>query len=164
MKPVFDEVATEYDREFTHTLIGKAQRYMVWKYLWKTLKNKQGLEILEINCGTGEDALKLAKMGHKVLATDLSNQMVRITQTKLDRFPDCGAKTAGFGSLSPVVGNRKFDLIFSKFRRPKLCRRRNFRAIITGFFQISQTTRQAHYSYYDQEMFHGKSLLFYERK
>ena len=38
--------------------------------------------ILELGCGTGLTAIELAKEGHQVLATDLSEDMVNITALK----------------------------------------------------------------------------------
>ena len=35
--------------------------------------------VLELGCGTGLTAIELAKEGHQVLATDLSEDMVNIT-------------------------------------------------------------------------------------
>ena len=38
--------------------------------------------VLELGCGTGLTAIELAKEGHQVLATDLSEDMVNITALK----------------------------------------------------------------------------------
>jgi ubiquinone/menaquinone biosynthesis C-methylase UbiE len=47
--------------------------------------------LLEIGCGTGEEAIALARKGYSVLATDIAPAMVAITQKK--------AATAGLSSL-----------------------------------------------------------------
>ena len=114
----FDTIAEEYDTSFTHSIIGRAQREIVWSYLKKTLSNNKNLNILELNCGTGEDALWFAKKGHKVLATDISEKMLEIAKQKITN--------AGFGScvqtlqidikdIADVQIKEKFDLIFSNF-------------------------------------------------
>jgi len=42
-----------------------------------------GDRILELGCGTGRDALALAKLGVHVVATDLSPEMVRLTASRV---------------------------------------------------------------------------------
>ncbi len=79
----FDVVADQYDATFTHTLIGRMLRRRVWQVIGQYMP-QQG-NILELNCGTGEDALWLARNGYKVLATDGSPEMIRVTGHKIDR-------------------------------------------------------------------------------
>ena len=43
----------------------------------------RGSRLLEINCGTGNDAITLAKHGMSILATDLSSSMLEETQKKI---------------------------------------------------------------------------------
>ncbi|MEL6536394.1 MAG: class I SAM-dependent methyltransferase [Bacteroidota bacterium] len=113
----FDEMAATYDEDFTHTLVGSYQRQQVWHYLDNNLPNIP-LKVLELNCGTGEDALWMAKKGHQVHATDISSQMVSVAQHKLEE--------AGFGhkassevlaiapdALTTLPG--QYDIIFSNF-------------------------------------------------
>jgi len=71
---VFDRLAARYDSVFTESLIGRAQRNAVWKVLRSTFQH--GDAILELNCGTGEDALFLASQGMSVFACDASQQMI----------------------------------------------------------------------------------------
>lgn len=80
-KPAFDAVAENYDAAFTHTLIGQMLRQQVWAFGEKYLP--AGTAVLELNCGTGEDAVWLAKRGHRVLATDVSAAMLRLTEQKV---------------------------------------------------------------------------------
>lgn len=80
MQQDFDHIATQYDTDFTHTLIGKAQRQFVWKHLGKL---KHNCQVLELNCGTGEDALQLTEKGCLVEATDISPEMVQVASEKL---------------------------------------------------------------------------------
>jgi SAM-dependent methyltransferase len=46
-----------------------------------------GMRVLEMNCGTGEDALWLAHHGIEVLATDLSPAMLQVASKKLAASP-----------------------------------------------------------------------------
>jgi ubiquinone/menaquinone biosynthesis C-methylase UbiE len=77
----FDSLAARYDDIFTRSLIGRAQRGAVWKVLTETFK--PGGHILEINCGTGEDALFLARNGLSVVACDASEQMIRTARQRM---------------------------------------------------------------------------------
>jgi SAM-dependent methyltransferase len=81
----FDGVATAYDTHFTHTPIARWLRERVWsrlEYLFQP-----GMRVLELGCGTGEDAVHLAKRGIQLIATDASPKMLEATQAK--------AQTAG---------------------------------------------------------------------
>jgi ubiquinone/menaquinone biosynthesis C-methylase UbiE len=75
MEP-FDNAAASYDRDFTFSETGKRQREVVWNYLDRDSFLQKPKIILEVNCGTGEDALWLAARGHSVIATDSSGGML----------------------------------------------------------------------------------------
>lgn len=70
----FDGIANEYDSIFTETLIGRMQREAVWRRAERTFR--RGDRLLELNCGTGEDALFLARNGISVCACDASPSMI----------------------------------------------------------------------------------------
>jgi SAM-dependent methyltransferase len=76
----FDAVAESYDREFTHTLLGRELRARVWQQL--AARFPAGSRVLELNCGTGEDAAWLARCGVEVVATDVSNAMLAVAKRK----------------------------------------------------------------------------------
>ena len=82
----FDRIAEDYDQRFTDTLIGRAQRDAVWRVLAQTWKKDD--RVLELNCGTGEDAIFLAGNGISVLACDASRQMIAKAQQHLKHHPD----------------------------------------------------------------------------
>lgn len=77
----FDNIAARYDEVFTRTLIGRAQRDAVWQVLIDTFE--AGSYILELNCGTGEDALFLDQHDISVLACDASPEMIRTARHRL---------------------------------------------------------------------------------
>ena len=79
----FDSLAAGYDREFTDTLIGAAMRQAVWSRLDAAFG--PGQRVLELNCGTGEDAVHLGRRGVQVLATDVSARMLDATREKVAR-------------------------------------------------------------------------------
>lgn len=75
----FDAAARDYDQTFTHTGVGKAQRERVWHYL-RQLPIKEGSTVLEVNCGTGEDAKRWHESGYTIIASDLSPKMIAKAQ------------------------------------------------------------------------------------
>ena len=76
----FDAIAADYDASFTDTAIGARMRQAVWKRC--AARFAPGSRVLEMNCGTGEDAFWLARRGVDVLATDISPEMLRRAETK----------------------------------------------------------------------------------
>jgi ubiquinone/menaquinone biosynthesis C-methylase UbiE len=79
----FDSVAEQYDDQFTRSVVGRAQRDAVWRKAAATFS--AGQHILELNCGTGEDALFLARQGISVTALDASKNMVLQAQRRRER-------------------------------------------------------------------------------
>jgi len=80
----FDELAKTYDKVFTNTEIGELLRSRTHEQM--TLIFKPGSSVLEINCGTGEDAAFLAQHGVQVIATDESVEMIKYSQRKINRL------------------------------------------------------------------------------
>ena len=76
----FDAFAGTYDADFTHTHLGKMLRARVWQLLARHFQ--PGQHILELACGTGEDAVWLARHGLRVTATDASPAMCDQTAAK----------------------------------------------------------------------------------
>src|SRR5215468_8727804 len=93
----FNHIGARYDDEYTNTELSWWFRRRVWERLGVMFK--PGDSVLELGCGTGEDALWLAKRGIYVLASDASQAMLAETKRK--------AKAAG---LSTFVETRLLDL------------------------------------------------------
>jgi ubiquinone/menaquinone biosynthesis C-methylase UbiE len=113
---VFDQIATEYDDVFTKSLIGRAQRNSVWSVLTRVFQS--GDHILELNCGTGEDALFLAQNGISVNACDASQQMIQIASDRLRK--EAPGAPVQFNLLPTehireFQSSTQFDGIFSNF-------------------------------------------------
>lgn len=79
----FDQLAANYDEEFSHSLLGGLMRRTVWRRLERLFT--PGQRLLELGCGTGEDTLYLARRGISVLATDASQAMVEAARRKLQQ-------------------------------------------------------------------------------
>jgi SAM-dependent methyltransferase len=77
----FGALAPGYDAEFTDSVSGRALRATVWHHLADLFQ--PGQRLLELGCGTGEDALWLARRGLRVLATDSSPGMLEVARGKL---------------------------------------------------------------------------------
>ncbi len=77
----FDAVAERYDRTFTSSKVGQAQRSSVWKELEKAFF--PGDRVLEIGCGTGVDACFMAARGVRVAACDNSPGMTAVATRRI---------------------------------------------------------------------------------
>jgi SAM-dependent methyltransferase len=85
-------MAADYDHDFTESRIGTLMRRAVWRRM--DARFRPGDRVLELNCGTGADAVYLARRGVRVLATDISPAMLDVTREKVAR--------AGVGNLVQV--------------------------------------------------------------
>ncbi|WP_299246543.1 class I SAM-dependent methyltransferase [uncultured Aquimarina sp.] len=116
MNESFDIAAITYDSTFTHSKIGELQRNLVYNHLTEILPSNQELDILEINCGTGHDAIWLANRGHRVIATDISLEMISIARSKLQhKNSDLEFQQLDINKLEAFEPERSYDLIFSDF-------------------------------------------------
>jgi SAM-dependent methyltransferase len=79
----FDELASGYDETFTSTVLGRRLRAAVWRRLDACFA--PGGRVLELGCGTGEDAVYLAGRGVDVVALDRSAAMVEAARRKVER-------------------------------------------------------------------------------
>jgi len=76
----FDGIASEYDRQWTDTPIGRAQRELVWRHIDPLFQ--PGDRILDVGCGTGADAAHFAARGVAVHATDASPAMIEVARRR----------------------------------------------------------------------------------
>jgi SAM-dependent methyltransferase len=111
----FDTLAEDYDASFTDSTIGRAQRNVVWRKATEVFPTPQ--HILELNCGTGEDALFLASQGHSITALDASTAMVaRASARKLHEAPTAPITfTHLLTEHLYTLPATKFDAVFSNF-------------------------------------------------
>jgi SAM-dependent methyltransferase len=77
----FDALAADYDAAFTDSAIGGLMRRAVWRRA--DVAFRPGQRVLELNCGTGEDAAHMARRGVHVLATDVAQGMLAVAGAKL---------------------------------------------------------------------------------
>ncbi len=81
VKALFDNHALDYDEKFTESWLGRYYRIRTHNVFYRFIK--QPKRILELNAGTGEDALYLARRGNAVVATDISNSMLQVIKKKV---------------------------------------------------------------------------------
>lgn len=113
----FDKASSDYDASFTYSLTGRLQRESVWRYLSSCEYLYSPRSILELNCGTGEDACWLAGRGHRVVATDLSGEMIRRTEAKIKSRGAEGITAFMYDmrKLPEGLGSKLFEIVFSDF-------------------------------------------------
>jgi len=112
----FDAVAATYDKRFSFSEVGRAQRASVWIEMDRAFSRSQ--RILEINCGTGVDAMRLANRGIEVLACDASPAMIQAAQRRLasNRTPAAVEfKCLPTEELSQLEADKPFDGALSNF-------------------------------------------------
>jgi ubiquinone/menaquinone biosynthesis C-methylase UbiE len=114
MQNDFDIASISYDETFTNTSIGKAQRMQVYRQLNTVIHQKKRLHILELNCGTGEDANYFIKLKHTITATDISSKMIAVAKDKF-KNKDINFYQLDINQLHQQTFTNNFDLIFSNF-------------------------------------------------
>jgi SAM-dependent methyltransferase len=112
----FDAIADSYDSLFTTSVIGRSQRAVILDKAASIFR--PGERILELNCGTGEDALFLAGRGLYVTACDASPRMIeRARSRKMSEAPLATAEFHILCSehLDQLRWPLRFDGVFSNF-------------------------------------------------
>lgn len=83
-----------------------------------TLQRVQGLlstqqDVLEIGCGTGSTALRLAPFTRSLLATDVSPQMIAIAQQRLAAQPSPQLRFAVADAEAATFGHGAYDAVLA---------------------------------------------------
>jgi SAM-dependent methyltransferase len=102
----FDGLASRYDELWTRSTVGRLQRDAVWRRLDSIFQ--PGDSLLDLGCGTGEDALHFAELGMDVRAIDASREMVRVARAR-----GVDASVLGIEDLDRLGG--RFDGALSDF-------------------------------------------------
>lgn len=74
-----------------------------------------GSSILELNSGTGDDALFFAQKGFRVHATDIAKGMQKQLQQKAGQQPLISQELCSYTQLHHLKNKGPYDLIFSNF-------------------------------------------------
>jgi SAM-dependent methyltransferase len=108
--------AETYDLDFANTLIGRAQRESIWKEIGKVFT--VGERILELNCGTGIDAVFLANRGIRVLACDIAPRMIELARRRANSTQTSGLidfRSLATENIEVLENEGLFDGAFSNF-------------------------------------------------
>jgi SAM-dependent methyltransferase len=110
----FDSVAADYDGPRGNNALIQDMRGEMWRWLDATFA--PGSRLIDIGCGTGLDAVRMAERGHHVMATDWSAQMVQRSRERAMRA-QLGerVRTAAIGAheLYRLDGQGAFDGAYS---------------------------------------------------
>jgi len=153
----FDAIAARYDELWTNTTAGRLQRDAVWRRL--ALYFRAGEHILDLGCGTGEDALHLEQAGVRVSAFDASPAMVRVARERgvaanalaledLDKVDGAfDGALSNFGAINCVAEPHKLRAPLARLIRPRgflaLCTIGRFCLWETGHFLMRGELRKA---------------------
>lgn len=106
MTTAFDHLASQYDRLWNRSAVGRLQREAVWRHIGNLFQT--GQSVLDLGCGTGEDALRLIEAGLRVRAIDASGEMVSIAR-------DRGVDAVTLPIENCGLLDRQFDAALSNF-------------------------------------------------
>ncbi len=112
----FSKQSSVFDDEYVHNKIVTYKRQRVRAHLQKFLAPHS--RILELNSGTGDDAIWFASQGHTVHATDISAGMQTILKQKVVAagFEEkISTERCSFTKLYLLQNNQPYDCIFSNF-------------------------------------------------
>jgi SAM-dependent methyltransferase len=112
----FSRQSFVFDELYSHNAIVQYKRARVREHVEYFLKPTSS--ILELNSGTGEDAVYFARKGHYVHATDLSEGMQEMLRQKvqtasLEQF--VSQECCSFTKLEDLKCKGPYDLVFSNF-------------------------------------------------
>ena len=105
-----------FDEQYSGDTIIRYKRERVRGHLLKFLKPESN--ILELNAGTGEDAVYFATHGHRIHATDISTGMqaqLRAKVIALNLTASISNELCSFTALNELKARGPYDCIFSNF-------------------------------------------------
>jgi SAM-dependent methyltransferase len=113
-REAFDSVAADYDGPRGNNELIQDMRAEMWRWLDTTFAPASRL--IDLGCGTGLDAVRLAKQGHYVTATDWSPRMIERTADRAAReavAENVRAIPVGAHELRRIDGRSLFDGAYS---------------------------------------------------
>src|SRR5262249_26127342 len=106
----FDSIADIFDEEFEND-VTRRLRTQIYETVGGLVP--AGSSVLDINCGTGIDAIALAGRGYKVSGIDLSPKMIERARRKADRHcVPASFQVSSFENLESIAESA-FDLMLS---------------------------------------------------
>jgi ubiquinone/menaquinone biosynthesis C-methylase UbiE len=112
----FNKQSAVFDNIYSNNSIIQYKRKRIRDHVEKFIKSPG--KILELNAGTGEDAIYFAEQGHRIHATDISEGMQAVLEKKIlshtleDKIT---FELCSFTQLENLINKGPYDLIFSNF-------------------------------------------------
>jgi SAM-dependent methyltransferase len=113
-RDAFDSVAADYDGPRGNNPSIQHMREEVWRWLDTTFAPASRL--LDLGCGTGLDAVRMARLGHRITAADWSPRMVQRTcdRAKREQLTErVESLVLGAHQLHRLAGDGSYDGIYS---------------------------------------------------
>ncbi len=114
IRDAFDSVAADYDGPRGNNLLIQEMRAQMWRSLDAVFS--QPSRLLDLGCGTGLDAIRMARRGHAVAATDWSPRMVQRTIARAEEQNVSARVTAaniGAHELEKLTDSACYDGAYS---------------------------------------------------
>ena len=114
IREAFSRHALDYDEHFSLLETAQAMRRTVWEVAERTFP--RGTRLLELGCGTGEDAVHFAHCGYRVTAIDIAPGMVAKLRSKSEALKireSIDARVSSIEDFEPA--GAAYDGLFSNF-------------------------------------------------
>lgn len=108
----FNSLAGRYDALFGANAIIESLRRKIYSTIEQLVQPPAN--ILDINCGTGTDALAIAELGYSAVGVDVSPRMISEAKAKSKNWLNVRFAVASYDNLGALEGD-KFDLVLSNF-------------------------------------------------
>ena len=110
----FSRQSIRFDEIYSSDRIIQYKRKRVRDHVLSHLR--PGSSILEINSGTGEDAIFFAELGYQVHATDISAEMQEVLRKKIVSLKEkISTEIRSFTDLDALQNKGPYDMVFSNF-------------------------------------------------
>jgi ubiquinone/menaquinone biosynthesis C-methylase UbiE len=112
----FSKQSKVFDQLYNNDTIIQYKRQRVREHILKYAQHQDSM--LELNCGSGEDAIFFAQKGFKVHATDISDGMLNVLREKIadSLYEECiSIEQCSFTELESLQNKGPFDYVYSNF-------------------------------------------------
>jgi ubiquinone/menaquinone biosynthesis C-methylase UbiE len=104
--------AAEFDRGPSHGVLTQAQ-HQAWLDLLREVAGPPPLKVLDVGCGTGFLALRMAELGHTAVGIDLSEEMLAEARRKVEGIGLVATFQLGDAEAPPLDG-APYDVILER--------------------------------------------------
>jgi SAM-dependent methyltransferase len=115
-RAAFDSVAADYDGPRGNNALIQEMRAEIWRCFDATFT--AGGALIDLGCGTGLDAARMAQRGYRILATDFSPRMIERTAERARREQQServSTLNVGAHELARIEADGAFDGAYSNF-------------------------------------------------